>query len=146
MKPSGHNSDRHSDEGEASPDNARIQKALPDKLQKVKKPPPVAQSMNEESKFTGLPPISELKAKIEQSSSSVVQFKDKPIQLVRINHDIGKFQVCEEGVKILQNLEGNIGIVAFTGLYRTGKSFMLNLLLDKQGKGVFFIIFEYLNL
>jgi len=37
---------------------------------------------------------------------------------------------------VLRNIEGNIGIIAFTGLYRTGKSFTLNLLLDKLDKGV----------
>ena len=81
------------------------------------------------------------KPSVEESKG--VAFKDRPIQLVKINHDIGKFQICDAGLKILQQIEGNVGIVAFTGLYRTGKSFTFNLLLDKLGKGVTLLVTFY---
>jgi len=68
-----------------------------------------------------------------------LMFRDKPVQLVKIDPNIGKFQICEQGLKILRAIEGNIGIVTFAGLYRTGKSFTLNLLLDKLGKGVYYM-------
>ncbi len=132
----------HTSDIESDPENDGKSKPIPGKLKKSRKPPPVAQSMNEETKLTYLPPlpdkgkVKEDLAPIQETSKPTEVFKDKPIQLVRINHDIGKFQVCEAGVKALQGIEGNIGVVAFSGLYRTGKSFTLNLLLDKLGKGV----------
>eukprot|EP01022_Parablepharisma_sp_SALTPOND_P014259 TRINITY_DN1924_c0_g1_i1.p5 TRINITY_DN1924_c0_g1~~TRINITY_DN1924_c0_g1_i1.p5 ORF type:complete len:265 (-),score=35.00 TRINITY_DN1924_c0_g1_i1:4132-4926(-) len=73
-----------------------------------------------------------------------IEFQDKPIQLIKINHDQNKFQVCEEGLRLLQQIDGNLGIVAFTGPYRTGKSFTLNLLLDKVGKGVYFYLIMHI--
>jgi hypothetical protein len=33
----------------------------------------------------------------------------------------------------LENIPGDIGVVAVSGSQRTGKSFILNLLLDKEG-------------
>jgi hypothetical protein len=86
-----------------------------------------------------LPPISNKPSargpSVMEENKELV-FRDKPVQLVRVDPNIGKFQLCEQGLKILRAIEGNIGIVAFAGLYRTGKSFTLNLLLDKLGKGV----------
>jgi len=81
-----------------------------------------------------LPPLSERERASNKEKG--LSFEDKPIQLVSINQEVGKFQLCEKGIKMLQEIEGNLGIVAFTGLYRTGKSFTLNLLLDKLSKGV----------
>ena len=142
MKENRNRSEHGSDIDLDSSDKEARSKVIPDKLKKAKKPPPVAQSMNEEVKNSFLPPLlAKTKAKEESAVAvnvpeATTLFKEKPVQLVRINHDIGKFQVCEQGLKMLQGIEGNIGIVAFTGLYRTGKSFTLNLLLDKLGKGV----------
>ena len=40
---------------------------------------------------------------------------------------------------MIRSIEGDIGIVAVSGAQRTGKSFILNLLLDKfKSKGVSF--------
>ncbi len=98
----------------------------PAACKKSKLPPPVHEEEAKVPRNVGKPKREEAQ---EESSS-------RPIQLVKINRDTGKFQVCEEGLRTLQKIEGNLGIVAFTGLYRTGKSFTLNLLLDKVGKGV----------
>lgn len=102
----------------------------------LKKPP--QGSMKDEDH---LPPISSRPSARGPSAEEdkEMAFKDKPVQLVRIDTNIGKFQLCEQGLKVLRGIEGNIGIVSFAGLYRTGKSFTLNLLLDKLGKGVHFI-------
>lgn len=58
---------------------------------------------------------------------------DAPIQLVKVNKNLTKFEVCEEGLNALRSVSGKIGISAFCGSYRTGKSFALNMLLDKMG-------------
>lgn len=108
-------------------------KAIPRQSYTRKKPSQVIQ-IDKRDEPEVLPPIKPPSQKnVEEDKGS---FEDRPIQLVKINPDIGKFQVCEQGLKILRRIEGNIGIIAFAGLYRTGKSFTLNLLLDKLGKGV----------
>ena len=48
------------------------------------------------------------------------------------------FEINEDGRQFLQNLKGPIGVVAVAGMYRTGKSYLLNrMLLDRNdGFGV----------
>lgn len=41
------------------------------------------------------------------------------------------------------NYEGNLCFVVLAGKYRTGKSFLLNRLLDLQGEGVKFIFYSF---
>jgi hypothetical protein len=43
-----------------------------------------------------------------------------------IQHEGGQFKVCDEGANLLRSIEGTIAVVAVAGLYRTGKSFLLN--------------------
>ena len=38
----------------------------------------------------------------------------------------GQFHVTEEATHFLRSLEGPVGVVCVAGLYRTGKSFVLN--------------------
>ncbi len=49
-----------------------------------------------------------------------------------------EFELTREAVDFLGALEGPIGVVAVAGMYRTGKSYLLNrMLLDRQdGFGV----------
>jgi len=58
---------------------------------------------------------------------------DEPLQLVKISDDLTKFEVCEEGLNVLRSIKSDLGIVAMAGAQRTGKSFALNMLLDKLG-------------
>jgi hypothetical protein len=110
-------------------------KELPRESSIMKRPSLIQQhSSRDDMEF--LPPISNKPSVVEDNKDLV--FRDKPIQLVKVDTNIGKFQLCEQGLKVLRGIEGNIGIIAFAGLYRTGKSFTLNLLLDKLGKGVYF--------
>lgn len=58
---------------------------------------------------------------------------EAPIQLIEIN-DAGEFRVGDEARVALQALgPGKLCIVAVAGLYRTGKSSLVNYLLDLQG-------------
>jgi len=108
-------------------------KELPRKSSIMKRPSQIQRYSSRED-MEVLPPINNNPSIVEDDKDLV--FKDKPIQLVKVDTNIGKFHLCEQGLKVLRNIEGNIGIIAFTGLYRTGKSFTLNLLLDKLDKGV----------
>ena len=55
----------------------------------------------------------------------------KPIALVTISNE-NKFELGKDAVAMLKKLKGNIGVVAIAGLYRTGKSYLLNRLLGRQ--------------
>jgi hypothetical protein len=47
-----------------------------------------------------------------------------PVPLIQ--HVGGKLIVCEEGAALLQSIQGSMLVVSVAGLYRTGKSFLLN--------------------
>lgn len=54
-----------------------------------------------------------------------------PLQLIRIDDD-GKCHLQENAVSILNQIQGKLAVVGIAGLYRTGKSFLLNRLLGLQ--------------
>ena len=69
-----------------------------------------------------------------QQEESQSEFEiDGPVQLVKVSDDLTSFEVWEEGMKILKSIKDDIGVVSFAGAQRTGKSFALNMLLDKLG-------------
>lgn len=71
---------------------------------------------------------------IEESEySGEVYNIDGPVQLVKVSEDLQSFEVCEEGLKVLKSIKGDIGVVSLAGAQRTGKSFALNMLLDRLG-------------
>ena len=66
------------------------------------------------------------------------EFKEAPIQL--IDFEGQKFKLNEEAINILKSIEEDVIVVSVVGKARTGKSYLMNLLLDNIGKkGVFFI-------
>lgn len=67
---------------------------------------------------------------------------DAPVQLLRVhkNGQGWRYEVCEEGARVLeQHGARRIAVVSICGLYRTGKSYLLNLLLERvqHGKPLF---------
>lgn len=54
-----------------------------------------------------------------------------PLQLIRID-DSGNCHLQEDAVRVLNQIQGRLAVVGIAGLYRTGKSFLLNRLLDLQ--------------
>ncbi|CAK85405.1 unnamed protein product (macronuclear) [Paramecium tetraurelia] len=61
--------------------------------------------------------------------------KEKPIQVVKYTKETQKFEITQEAREFFQQLDGDIGFVVVCGKYRTGKSFLLNKLLDAGGEG-----------
>jgi len=55
----------------------------------------------------------------------------RPIPLIDILEN-GDFHVNDEAAEVLSSIEGPVAVVAVCGLYRTGKSSMLNWLLNRQ--------------
>ena len=64
-------------------------------------------------------------------------FKEKAVNL--INLDGSSISINEEGIKILEDIEDDIIVVCIAGKARTGKSYLMNLLLNSIGedKGVY---------
>ncbi|GMF18798.1 unnamed protein product [Phytophthora lilii] len=59
-----------------------------------------------------------------------------PLPFVTLAAD-GSFEVCEEAAAYLRQIRGDVAVVAIAGLYRTGKSFLLNLLLGRETRDLF---------
>lgn len=63
------------------------------------------------------------------------EVKGSPLQLISISEDLKTFKLNYEALEVIREIEGDIGIVAVSGSQRTGKSFILNLLLNRFNKG-----------
>jgi hypothetical protein len=59
---------------------------------------------------------------------------------ITINADTNKFEVHDEAVRVLQAMQCPVAVVSVAGLYRTGKSYLLNLL--KVRRMYIFIFFH----
>lgn len=57
-----------------------------------------------------------------------------PIPLLKINKK-GQFEICDEGVKFLRQIKRKVCVVTMFGPIQTGRSTLLNLLINKTGKG-----------
>ncbi|RLN54762.1 hypothetical protein BBJ29_007776 [Phytophthora kernoviae] len=63
---------------------------------------------------------------------ALMEFPEEPVPLITFNEDEDKLNVNDEAVSILRCIDGHVAVVAMAGLYRTGKSSMLNWLLGRQ--------------
>ncbi|KAL4464604.1 hypothetical protein ABPG72_019060 [Tetrahymena utriculariae] len=72
-------------------------------------------------------------------SATIYQRKDqvpeKPIQLIAYDANQDKFFLNQEALSIIKLYDDPISFVSVAGKYRTGKSFILNKLLNIKGKG-----------
>lgn len=66
----------------------------------------------------------------EDLESSV--FKERPIQLIDFKE--GGFVLNEEALKLISEIKEDIVVVSVVGKARTGKSYLMNLLLGNNGK------------
>lgn len=74
-----------------------------------------------------------------QPSLSIPEpFQEQPIPLIIYDQDSRKFEICDAALDFLKRLDGPIGVISVAGMYRTGKSYLLNriLLNRKRGFGV----------
>ena len=61
-----------------------------------------------------------------------IEFKEEPIQLIEFQGS--KFKLNPEALKLISSIENDIIVVSIVGKARTGKSYLMNLLLDRIGK------------
>ncbi len=59
-------------------------------------------------------------------------FKEKPIQLIEF--DENRFEINREALKIIRSIEEEVVVVSVVGKVKTGKSYLMNLLLDNIGR------------
>ena len=61
-------------------------------------------------------------------------YKEKAIPLVTVDPS-GKYILQDEAIDFLRSLQGPIGVISVAGLYRTGKSYLLNRMLLNRSNG-----------
>jgi hypothetical protein len=64
--------------------------------------------------------------------------QEAPVQLLRVQRNGSKwrYEVCDEGARMLERYGSRrIAVVSLCGMYRTGKSYLLNLLLERVQRG-----------
>lgn len=67
------------------------------------------------------------------SPRSSGDFPEEPIPLITFSENEDQLKVNEDAVDILKKIDGKVAVIAMAGLYRTGKSSMLNWLLGRSG-------------
>jgi len=58
--------------------------------------------------------------------------KERAIPFITLDEETGKFEIPEKAQRMLKKIKGKVGVVCIAGLYRTGKSYVLNRLLGRQ--------------
>lgn len=56
----------------------------------------------------------------------------EPMQLVQLKGKDGRFSIVESTVEYLKRFDGGVAVCSIVGKYRTGKSFLMNKLLDLE--------------
>lgn len=56
----------------------------------------------------------------------------EPLQLVQLEGNSGRFKIVESTFEYLKRFDGGIAVCSIVGKYRTGKSFLMNKLLDLE--------------
>ena len=74
---------------------------------------------------------------MESKLSANLSTNDKGLPISMVTYDIksGKFIVNPEAESIIRNLPSPLGVISVAGMYRTGKSYLLNRVLLNQSNG-----------
>jgi hypothetical protein len=62
-------------------------------------------------------------------------YKEKAIPMISVDPNTGKYVFEEEAIEFLRSVPGPIGVISVAGLYRTGKSYLLNRMLLNRSNG-----------
>ena len=74
---------------------------------------------------------------LQSTPNRKIEFQQRALPLISWNSQREKFEIGQEAKKIVERIKGPIGVLAVAGVYRTGKSFLLNrcLINTKNGQG-----------
>lgn len=56
-------------------------------------------------------------------------YKEEALVLIKYNPDNKLYEINQEAVQLIKSIPAPIGIITVAGLYRTGKSYLLNRML-----------------
>jgi len=70
-----------------------------------------------------------------ESTTNFNDFKEEAIPLITFDTNEKKFFINQDAEQILKKIEGPIGVVSVAGMYRTGKSYLLNRMLLNRSSG-----------
>lgn len=66
---------------------------------------------------------------ISPTKKSESVFRDEAIPFIIFNGENKKYEVADEAKEMLNAMDGPMGVIAVAGMYRTGKSYLLNRML-----------------
>lgn len=69
------------------------------------------------------------------STTIINDYKEEAIPLITFSTTEKKFYINEDAETILKKVEGPIGVISVAGMYRTGKSYLLNRMLLNRSAG-----------
>ena len=73
---------------------------------------------------------------LSEDMGSPSMFREECIHLISFNQETQKFEVSQDAKAMMQHVEGPLAVIAVAGMYRTGKSYLLNrMLLNLQPGG-----------
>ena len=72
---------------------------------------------------------------LQTPRSKIETFEDKAIPFIMYEPEKKQFEMSEEARHFLELVDGPIGVVAVAGMYRTGKSYLLNRMLLGRSSG-----------
>jgi hypothetical protein len=72
---------------------------------------------------------SEPEINLPHGSAPKASVVEEAIPLVLYNNEKGTYDVCPEALEFLKGIPGPIAVISVAGMYRTGKSFLLNRIL-----------------
>jgi len=75
-------------------------------------------------------------AEITEPKKSIA-FREEAIPLIEWNQADKKFEVSQEAREIISTIQGPIGVITVAGMYRTGKSYLLNRVILNNSSGGF---------
>lgn len=67
-------------------------------------------------------------------ANNTLEYSDAPIPLLAFCQATGQFEIQQQGLEFFRSLPAPIAVLGVAGMYRTGKSYLLNrVLLDRNG-------------
>ena len=71
---------------------------------------------------------------MKSNNPTAFKYQDCAIPLITVQEN-GKFEINPEAVEMMESVKAPLGVVAVAGMYRTGKSYLLNRLLLNRKQG-----------
>ncbi|CAG9311596.1 unnamed protein product [Blepharisma stoltei] len=72
---------------------------------------------------------------MDHLQNSLATYYEEPLLLISYDNNSRKFQLEQNGIDFLKSLNEPIGVICVAGMYRTGKSYLLNRVLLNRKKG-----------